>query len=269
MVLFQLNIYKHKQPAGNGSFSLCLKDLKVMRNVTLPLLELFSRVNVTQVQALEFHAELKGTWDNCQHWWCQTSLHFKLKASSAKRFFRSCGRVMQNHHWAVIFDNLIVDDSNLFCVVESSTTETFCVYKGQTTPCSSVFKSRWHLWKPWEGHNSLGINWSVAFGKNYLIEQESVCIAMVMLPSMTLCRELLIRTKGECTWCVLCQQSQGYQSPSSRRHRPSYNFHRQKSMCETKWEEKLMTFALCLKTNQESIVTDRAFGFICCKKPAS
>lgn len=49
---------------------------------------------------------------------------------------------MQNHHRAVTFDNLIADDSNLFCVVESSITETFCVYKGQATPCESAFKSR-------------------------------------------------------------------------------------------------------------------------------
>lgn len=103
-------------------------------------------------------------------------------------------------------------------------------------------------------YSSLGIYWSMAFGKNYLVQQQSACIAMVTLPSMTLCRELWIRNKGECTWCVLCQQLQDYQSPSSRRHRPSSNVHRQKSMLETKWEKKLMTFALCLKTNQESIV---------------
>lgn len=51
---------------------------------------------------------------------------------------------MQNHHRAVIFDNLTADDSNIFCVIESSITETFCVYmsKGQTTLSESAFKSR-------------------------------------------------------------------------------------------------------------------------------
>lgn len=51
---------------------------------------------------------------------------------------------MQNHPRAVIFDNLTADDCNIFCVAESSVTETFCVYmyKGQTTLRESAFRSR-------------------------------------------------------------------------------------------------------------------------------
>lgn len=51
---------------------------------------------------------------------------------------------MQNHHRAVSFDTLTGNDSNLFCVVEQSITETFCVYKykAQTTTRESAFRNR-------------------------------------------------------------------------------------------------------------------------------